>query len=370
MNRTSLINEKARFVNKFNHTVFLSLTMCIIVIMSTRILYIGNRLAQHGYTATTIDTLGTRLEETGYDLRYASSQRAIIARMIDMLWTTFTSRKWAEIVLIDTYSTRNFWYAILVSRLCELLGLSYIPILHGGNLPDRINSHPHAVHRLMKKAQVVVSPSDYLKTAFAKAKYDNITIIPNSITIEDYPFQLREKISPRLLWVRSFAAIYNPQMAIYVFEKIKQSYPDAALTMVGPEKDGSMVACQQLAEELQLEVTFTGKLTREQWIELSRSCDLFLNTTNFDNLPVSIIEAMALGIPVVSTNVGGMPYLVIHKENGLLVPANDIDNAVAVIKELLNTKELAISLSQNGRKTASNYSWLQVKQLWDGVLKG
>ncbi len=342
--------------------------MCIIVMMSKRILYIGNKLATHGYTATTIDTLGVALENAGYNLRYSSSQRVIIIRMLDMLWTTWKSRNWANVVLIDTYSTRNFWYAILVARLCEQLKVSYIPILHGGNLPQRMISNPKTINRFIENASQVISPSDYLKSAFAKAAYHNITTIPNSIEIENYPFLLRDQVTPKILWVRSFATIYNPQMAIQIFAQLKQDYPDAQLTMVGPEKDGSLQSCKQLATDLNLEVHFIGKLTKKEWIDLSRSHDLFLNTTNFDNLPVSVIEAMAVGLPVVSTNAGGLPYLMEHQKNGLLIEINDVQGACKVINSLIDNTELVARLSNNGRATSLNYSWNKVKSLWDAVL--
>jgi len=337
--------------------------------MSVNVLYIGNKLARHGYTVTTIDTLGKKLEYSGYQLRYASSQRAMIPRMLDMLWTTFRSKNWANVVLIDTYSTRNFWYAILVARLCDVLKLKYFPILHGGNLPQRITSNPKTVRRFIENASQVISPSEYLNVAFAKAEYHNITTIPNSIAIDEYPFQLREQITLKLLWVRSFASIYNPQMAIEVFAKLKSDYPEAQLTMVGPEKDGSLEECKKFAEKLQVDVNFTGKLSKADWVALSQSHHVFLNTTNFDNLPVSIIEAMALGFPIISTNAGGLPFLIKDGENGVLIDSNDVDAAVTAIKNLCNDSEFVVKLSQNARKTALNYNWLQVKRLWDEVLK-
>lgn len=336
--------------------------------MSMNVLYIGNKLSRHGYTATTIDTLGKKIEQAGYQLRYASSQRAMISRMLDMLWTTFRSKNWANVVLIDTYSTRNFWYAILVARLCDVLKLKYFPILHGGNLPARITSNPKTVRRFIENASQVISPSDYLNAAFAKAEYRNITTIPNSIAIEEYPFQLREQITPKLLWVRSFASIYNPQMAIEVFAKLKATYPQAQLTMVGPEKDGSLAACKQLARELQIDVNFTGKLSKADWVALSQSHDVFLNTTNFDNLPVSIIEAMALGFPIISTNVGGLSYLIEHYKNGILINPNDIDAAVTAIESFYNDSEFVAKLSKNARDASDFYSWNKVKPLWDSIL--
>ena len=100
--------------------------------------------------------------------------------------------------------------------------------------------------------------------------------------------------------------------------------------MVGPDKDGSLSVVKQKATDLDVldSIYFTGRLSKKEWI--SKSCDFsfFINTTNADNTPVSVMEAMALGFPVITTNVGGIPYLFINGVEGIQVPANDA-NAMA-----------------------------------------
>ena len=91
---------------------------------------------------------------------------------------------------------------------------------------------------------------------------------------------------------------------------------------------------------------------RESSWTVPQECDIFINTTNFDNTPVSLIEAMALGFPVVSTNVGGIPYLIEDRKDGLLVPANDVAAFAKAIDELCAHSELTQTLSVNGRKKA------------------
>ena len=144
---------------------------------------------------------------------------------------------------------------------------------------------------------------------FKSEGFQNLISIPNVIEIENYPFLERKKAKPNLLWVRSFAKIYNPMMAVDVFVSLKRKYPEATLCMVGPEKDGSLSIAKQKAAALELDIQFTGKLTKEEWINESKQYDIFVNTTHFDNMPVSVVEAMSLGLAVVSTNVGGIPFL-------------------------------------------------------------
>ena len=97
--------------------------------------------------------------------------------------------------------------------------------------------------------------------------------------------------------------------------------------MVGPEKDGTMASCKKLAKKHDLDVRFTGKLRKKHWAELSKNYDFFINTTSIDNTPISVIEAMSLGLAIISTNVGGMPMLIEDHHDGILTPEND-ENAM------------------------------------------
>jgi len=337
---------------------------------SVKILYIGNQLAAHGRTSTTIDTLAPLLRQHGYQVKTASHKTNKTLRLLHMLWCTFMYRNWLDLVLIDTYSTTNFWYAILTARLCRSLDLRYITILHGGNLPDRLKSNPQTLDAFLINAYKVVCPSGYLNSAFAKANYSDFHVIPNSIELSNYAFTKRSTVQPKLLWVRAFASIYNPMMAVRVFEELQKSFPQATLTMVGPEKDGSLAICKKYATQRNLSVRFTGIMTKSQWLQESNSCDVFINTSRADNLPVSLIEAMALGLPVISTNVGGIPFLIDDHKNGILVGDDQVDEMKAAIIDLMNNSSKSEQISINARKTAEKFDWDHIKTLWYNVLVG
>ncbi len=159
-------------------------------------------------------------------------------------------------------------------------------------------------------------------------------------------------------------------MAIRVLAMLSQTCPDARLTMVGPEKDGSLAECQKLVVELGVQdrVTFTGKLSKQEWIDLSKDHDIFLNTTRFDNLPVSLIEAMALGLPIISANVGGIPFLISDGENGLLVADGDVIKMHACIVRLLTDPALRAGITVNGRMHAEQFDWGNIRHKWFSIL--
>jgi len=100
-------------------------------------LYIGNKLSGKGLNTTIIETLSTQLTKEGYRVVAVSVFKNPFLRMLDMLSAVIRYRK-SDFVLIDTYSTSGFWFAFCVSQLCRLLRKKYIPILHGGNLPNRL----------------------------------------------------------------------------------------------------------------------------------------------------------------------------------------------------------------------------------------
>ncbi len=331
------------------------------------ILYLGNKKS---VTPSNIDTLGEQLKDL-YDVVTCSEVSNKILRFIDMMRHIIKYRKECKLMIVDTYSTWNFYYALMTAFFGKLFGIPYIPILHGGNLPERIKRDTKISKYLFGGSFANITPSIYLKEAFEKEGYKTL-YIPNNIELEKYEFKLREKIRPKILFVRSFAKIYNTPMAIKVFEAIAKKYPDASLCMVGPDRDGSLEKTKELAKKAGLKdrVIFTGGLPKEEWISLSKDYDIFINTTNFDNLPVSIVEAMALGFPIVSTNVGGLAYLIEDGVDGLMVEKNDHEGMITKIEELLNNPNLSKNLSTNARKKADTYAWSVIKEQWDKVIKG
>lgn len=332
------------------------------------LLYLGNKLSKKGKTISSVETLGALLQIEGYHIISASTFGNKALRILDMLWATVRYSRQVSVVLIDTYSTQNFYYAVVIGKLCRILNLPYIPILHGGNLPSRLKRSPKLCKRLFAASRTNVAPSMYLYEAFKAEGYTNLTYIPNTIEIEKYAFLKRDKLRPRLLWVRSFSEIYNPQLAIEVLEILKERGLNPSLCMVGPEKDGSLLKCKELASRKQLDVTFTGMLSKEEWTSLSTDYDIFINTTNFDNTPVSVIEAMALGLPIISTNVGGLPYLIEDQIDGVLVPPREPLLFAKAIQNLIVDSPKALMLAQNARAKAEGFDWQNIKHSWITLL--
>jgi len=332
------------------------------------ILYVGNFLEKHGTNPGFNRYLIEKLRQH-FEVNFASDKDNKLLRLLDMLGKVVRSRTKADVVVIDVFSTNAFWFAWSTARLCRFLALPYITVLHGGNLLRRLKNSPRSCRAIFSHSAANVSPSVYLRDVFQREGH-RAQYVPNFIDLEDYPFKKRDVSRPRLLWVRSFHEIYNPTLAVDILQQLKTKHADAVLCMIGPDKDGSLGRVRQRAEQhgVSSSLTITGRLDRNAWTRLAGDYDFFINTTDIDNQPVSVIEAMALGLTVVSTNVGGLPYLIQNDKDGILVPPQDASAFVEAIEGLLEDPAGASRMAQEARRKVEGLDWSAVRNEWLRVL--
>ncbi len=168
------------------------------------------------------------------------------------------------------------------------------------------------------------------------------------------------------MWLRTFHDIYNPFMAVRVLARLRESHAEAVLVMAGQDK-GLQAETQRLAMDLGVQdaVRFPGFLDMEGKIRLGNEVDIFINTSRVDNMPVTIVEACAMGLPVVSVGVGGILDLLRHEQTGLLVGDDDVEAMTAGIRRLLDDPDLAGHLSVNARRLAERSDWERVRPQWE-----
>ena len=162
-----------------------------------KILYIGNDLTVKTNYNSSMHTLIHYLTDSGVKVFRASSKSNKILRLLDMLSKVLKYRTEINCILIDTFSTTNFYYALIVSQLARILRIKYIPILHGGNLPNRLKRNKILSKIIFNYSYVNVAPSNYLKFEFEKYGYV-VEYIPNILNVRSYEFKLRTNISPKL----------------------------------------------------------------------------------------------------------------------------------------------------------------------------
>lgn len=336
-----------------------------------QVLIVGNFLSAYGLSRGICEDLDDKLTDSGWKVITTSRKRTRLALFADMLSTAWTRRNEYSVAQIDVFSGHAFFWAEAVCWLLKKMGKSYVITLHGGNLPEFARKWPRRVRRLLQSATVVTSPSSYLQQHM-RAYRANIILIPNPLIIDACKFRPRREASPGLVWLRAFHSIYNPSMAPKVLAQLVGDFDDISLIMVGPDKgDGSLQLVQKVSKELGVDnrISFPGAVAKSDVPLWLNKGDIFLNTTNADNTPVSVLEAMACGLCVVSPNIGGIPYLLEDEKDALLVPPDDPQAMASAIRRILTEPGLAERLSFNARKKAEKFDWAVVLPQWEKLLE-
>jgi glycosyltransferase involved in cell wall biosynthesis len=311
------------------------------------------------------EIVGSLLAREGYRVVSSSSALNRYRRLVEILWMILRHRRQVDVVCVQTFSGPSFVVGDAASWLCRVLKIPLVMHVHGGAMPTFVKRFPRWSRRVFRRSDELVVPSPYLGRCLADLGFP-FKVIPNVVEIADYGFKPRRELRPRLLWMRTFHAIYNPAMAVRVLDRLRHDFPDASLVMAGEEK-GIGGDVRRLVRELGLcdRVRFAGFLDTEAKQREGDAADLFLNTSHIDNTPVSVIEACALGLPVIATGVGGLPDLLTDEQTGLLVPDDDCEAMTAAVMRLLEDPELSERLSTNGRLMAEDCEWGRVRRLWD-----
>lgn len=334
------------------------------------VLIVGNFLSAAGYTRGVCEDLAERLQAAGWSVITTSNKPNRLTRLIDMVTTAWRRRNEYEVAQVDVFSGPAFFWAEAVCWTLRRASKPYILTLHGGNLPQFAHRYPKRVSRLLNSAAAVTTPSRYL-LEHMKVYRPDIRLIPNAIDLSRYRFRLRQHAQPRLIWLRAFHSIYNPTLAPRMLAQLVSDFPDIHLIMVGPDKgDGSLQETQRVVGKLGLNsyITFVGGVSKASVPEWLDKGDIFINTTNVDNTPISVLEAMASGLCVVSTNVSGIPYLLEHEKDALLVPPDNAEAMAEAVRRLLKEPGLVNRLSYNALKKVEQFSWTIILPQWESLL--
>lgn len=331
-----------------------------------RILFVGAFVAHSAGSRAASLLIADELEDRGWVTLRTSESHGRIARLTDMLSTSISERGRYDIAHVDLFSGKAFIWAEIVCAALRWIGRPYVLTLRGGGLPEFAARHPVRVKRLLRSAKTLTAPSQFLVDAMEQYSAQ-IKLIPNALVVNRYHYRIRERLQPRFVWVRAFHELYRPVQAVEALAVVAREHPDAILTMVGPDKrDGSFERTRQRAIELDIadRVEFTGGVAKAKIPEILDRHDIFLNTTSIDNTPVSVLEAMVSGLCVVSTDVGGIPYVVRHRSSAMLAPSGSLFGLVECIEELLADPALASRLSRNGKSRAEEFDWIRVVPGW------
>ncbi|MCU1266099.1 MAG: hypothetical protein JWM21_2417 [Acidobacteria bacterium] len=248
--------------------------------------------------------------------------------------------------------------AILISKL---YGKKIVLNYHSGEAEDHLERWPSAI-RTLGMADEIAVPSEYLVRVLARFGL-LARAIYNTIETESFRFRGRRQLRPVFLSNRNLESHYGVDTVLRAFAIIQSRIPEASLTIAG---DGSQRrTLEQLARELKLQHTeFRGQIDHNLVRTLYDAADIYLNGSLIDNQPLSLLEAFACGLPVISTDAGGIPYIVTHEQSGLLVPCRDHKAMADAAIRLLDDQALAARITTRAQEECRKYSWEAVRAQW------
>ncbi|MEO5823106.1 MAG: glycosyltransferase family 4 protein [Vicinamibacteraceae bacterium] len=268
----------------------------------------------------------------------------------------------ADVVHVFSASYTSFLLSPLPAWLvARAFGKPVLLNYHSGEADDHLR-RSRLARAVLRRVGPTIVPSRFLVDVFARFRLA-AEAIPNIIDRERFRFRPRERLRPRLLSTRNFEANYNVACTLRAFARVQARHPDATLTVIG---SGSQAASlQEQAASLGLRgVTFTGRVAPADMARYLDEADIYLQTPAVDNMPLSVLEAFSSGLPVISTDAGGVRTMLTHDVHGLLAPLDD-DAAVADnICRLLEEPGLGARLAAAARRETDACVWDAVRDRW------
>jgi phosphatidylinositol alpha-mannosyltransferase len=219
----------------------------------------------------------------------------------------------------------------------------------------------------------VSKPAMEYASKYVPGAYD---IIPNGIDLEHFssdvpPIQEFRDGKLNLVFVGRLERRKGLDYLLRAYHQVKQEVPDSRVIVVGPGTRLRKKYERWIKQHKVKDVVFIGYAT---YIDLPRyyqTADIFCcPATGRESFGIVLVEAMAMGKPVVATNIDGYASVVTHGEEGLLVPPKDSEKLAEALLTLLKDKALRQKMGEKGRLTAQNYSWEQIaKRVSDYYLK-
>jgi glycosyltransferase involved in cell wall biosynthesis len=237
---------------------------------------------------------------------------------------------------------------------------------HSGEADDHLARWGPLVHPWLRLAHRIVVPSGYLREVFARHGHDAL-VIPNIVDVSRFHYRERRPVGPRLLCTRNFEPIYRVDVVIDALIRLKRLEPAATLTLAGYGSLEEPLRRQAAASGVGSAIRFAGRVDPADMPRLYDQADISVNASVVDNQPVSVLEAFASGLPVVSSPAGDIPSMVRHLETGVLVPPRDPDALAAGIRWLLRHQNRARELARAARLEIDRHTWPAVRDAWAAV---
>lgn len=270
--------------------------------------------------------------------------------------------------IIHIFSAAHFSFLLAPTPaviIAKLFGKKTILNYRSGQIKRHFANWSRTLKPTLRLFDRIVVPSNYLVDKFGEYGFKAQSIY-NFVDVDRFRFKARKNLRPVFLSNRLLEELYNIPCILRAFSIVQKKYPQAKLIVAGFGSEREKL--ENLARELNLEnVEFVGAVEQSKMPSLYDAVDVYLNSPNTDNMPGSLIECFAAGVPVVTTNAGGIPYILEHEKTGLMVETNDYEAMAGEAIRLIETSALAEEIIENARRACEKFTWESVKAEWTNL---
>lgn len=323
-----------------------------------KVLLICNYKPGVGGISGQVEILQRKLRNEGHTADIFSTKGSVLWRLGLLCKLRKAARKY-DVLHIHCCSGWGFLPAVVGVIVGRQLGKRVVMTYHGGGGDSFFANHSQLVRHYLMRTDANIVLSGFLANVFDKHRIPYV-VIPNILEFDESNYQDRQVLHPRFICTRAHEPLYNIPCILRAFQIVTNEIPTATLTLVGNGSQHEELI--KMAKNMGLNnVVFTGRVDNNEIYRQLEKADILLSSPKVDNMPVSILEAMNAGLLVISSRVGGVPFIVENEHTGLLFDNDDSDKLAELMLWSIKNQALAKAIIQHGRQSVGKYSWANIK---------
>ena len=323
-----------------------------------KLLLISNYQRGVGGINAQVDLLQSYLQQERFQVDIFSTKGNPLRRLWQVL-RLLCSAKQYDVLHIHACSYWGMLPAVAGVLAGKLWRKRIIITYHGGEADTFLAKNVSWVRRWLKRANKVIVLSGFLKEVFERYAIPCI-VIPNIVVLQ--PQQTRTNdVAPRFISIRHLEPLYNIPCILRAYEQILKVYPNATLDILGQGTMRGQLE-QYVADHQLTGVRFIGQVPNQQIYDYLAQADIMLSAPKIDNMPVSLLEAMNAGLLVISSRVGGVPYMIEHGKTGLLFESDNADNLAQQMLWALEHPTDVRQIIAQAQNDVQKYAWTNIQQ--------
>lgn len=324
-----------------------------------KVLFISNYKKGVGGISAQVDLLQHYMQQDGYMADIFSTKGNPIKRVIAFFQLLCLARQYDVLHVhgCSDWGMLPVVYGVLAGKLCQK---RVVVTYHGGEAEAYFKRHGAFAKRWLCRADKVIVLSGFLKKVFDQYEIP-CEVIPNIVTLRPELYIQRETIRPRFVSIRHLRELYNIPRILRAFERVQKEMPEASLDILGQGDQRPMLE-EHVCEHGLLHVQFVGQVPNTEIYDYLNKNDILLSAPRIDNMPVSLLEAMNAGLVVISSRVGGVPYMIDDGRTGLMFESDNDEELAEKMLWAVRHPEECIAMTKAAHEDVKKYTWENVKK--------